>query len=228
WFLKGRLLASGTWGEAVPGGVRVPVGFASLPALTLLECGVAEDDPDILKAAEYVRKHAPQVGNSHDTYQRALAVLFLDRLGDKQDEELIQYLALCFIAGQHPTAGAWSYSCPALDRKAVPRLLALLKDPKTSLDEWRKAALDGRLFPVGTWDNSNTQFAILGLWVAGRHGVPIDRTMSLVDRHFRQTQRSAKPGMGVDGSWPYNPNGGNGSQWASMTCSGLLGLAVAH
>lgn len=67
-------------------------------------------------------------------------------------------------------------------------------------------------------DHSNTQFAILGLWVARRHQVPMDRTLALVERRFRQVQND-------DGSWGYSFGGSN--QRDSMTCTGLLGMALA-
>jgi hypothetical protein len=68
-------------------------------------------------------------------------------------------------------------------------------------------------------DNSNTQFAMLGLWVARRHHVPTARTLSLVWQRFRESQQA-------DGSWGYNyqPQGGT----PAMTCVGLIGLALGH
>ena len=167
------------------------------------------------------------------TYQRALAILFLDRLGDKKDQELIQYLALCLIAGQHPTDGAWHYDCPLLDRKLVPQLLTMLKDQKRSLDDWRKTAQPAGVFNPDGWDNSNTQFAVLALWVALAATVcPIDRSIvRLVENTFgpRNWPRGRTPGFNtsLDGSWYYD-GGQNSSGWPSMTCSGLLALAAAH
>jgi hypothetical protein len=73
--------------------------------------------------------------------------------------------------------------------------------------------------------------------VARRHHVPIGRTIALVEKHFRTTQILSQGGAAVgvpnrdnlnlDGSWLYD-NRQNSSRWATMTCSGLLGLAVAH
>ncbi|HZY83188.1 MAG TPA: hypothetical protein VFE78_00040, partial [Gemmataceae bacterium] len=160
WWLKDHVLPTKTWGDAVTDGARpVGVGFAALPALTLLECGVPAGDPVVQGAAKYVREQVEKLGNVHQNYQRSLAILVLDRLGDRQDEALIQHLALCLIAAQHPTEGGGSYLGPLLDRQAVPRLLSLLKDNKQSLDAWRKAALKGGTFVPAAWDNSNTQFA---------------------------------------------------------------------
>jgi hypothetical protein len=82
-------------------------------------------------------------------------------------------------------------------------------------------------FPVDTrhaidldWtDNSNTQFALIALWVAGRHDVPTERALALTAQRFRASQ---KPN-----GWAYNPE----SAWSpntAMTGAGLLGLGVGH
>ncbi|HJT77775.1 MAG TPA: hypothetical protein VJ739_11290, partial [Gemmataceae bacterium] len=246
WYLRDHALPEGSWGDALPDGqAPVTLGFASLPALTLLECDVPADEPVIQKAAALVRRQAPAPHDVYDTYQRALAVLFLDRLGDKQDQGLIQYLSLCLAAGQHPTDGAWSYSCPALDRKKVPQLLKQLQAAQ-SIADWRKAALAGTPLPPDwdqaaavpkDWDNSNTQFALLALWVARRHRVPIERSIALAEDHFRGTQLGHQDdpegnNLDMDGSWYYARSGETGwhnsSRWPSMTCAGLLGLAEAQ
>lgn len=67
-------------------------------------------------------------------------------------------------------------------------------------------------------DNSNTQFAILGLWAARKHGVPVEEAFDLIQQRFLHTQCS-------NGGWPYAGRGIPGSP--SMTCAGLLGLATA-
>lgn len=74
--------------------------------------------------------------------------------------------------------------------------------------------------PQHMTDNSNTQFAILAMWVAQRHGVPVDRTLRLIVKRFRETQKS-------DGGWGYAYPKSAGESTAAMTCSGLSGLAVA-
>jgi hypothetical protein len=264
WYLKDHMLPAGTWGDNTFGRLDISVGFAALPGLTLLECGVPANDPVVQKAAQLVRSRVVQLGAGHDnfrgstTYQRALAILFLDRLGQSQrefrdslghgqdemlvgratlnrtaavrkpedtssadDESLIQYLALCLIAGQHPVDGGWTYYTPALDRALVPQLRAMLRDHTKRLADWRRSALKGGTFLVPTWDNSNTQFAVLALWVARRHGVDIDRSIQLLEKQLRANQQP-------DGRWYYSLNDHGGNPWPSMTCSGLLGLAVAH
>ncbi|MFO0866285.1 MAG: hypothetical protein U0744_16835 [Gemmataceae bacterium] len=67
-------------------------------------------------------------------------------------------------------------------------------------------------------DNSNTQFALLALWAARRHGVPTEQALLIADERFAGSQN-------VDGGWGYHLHGGSS---ASMTCVGLLGLAMGH
>src|SRR5579885_453943 len=183
--------------------------------------------------------------------------MFFDRLGDPADVPLIESMAVRLMAGQG-AQGGWSYTCPAIGQAEAVRLTKLLRqrselkgqktlppggpqqgrrDPRQLTPEINQqllaiarqaaVALDG-----GIGDNSNTQFATLGLWVARRHGLPVDRALQLVDQRFRGSQNA-------DGGWSYVPMGrmpgprppmmgpGNGSTPA-MTCAGLLGLAVHH
>jgi len=236
WFLKGKHLPDGTWGDTGPGGTpNLSVGYAALVALTLLECGVPAADEQITQAAEHVRQQAPGVGLlNFGTYQTTLAILFLDRLGAAKDKELIQYLALRLVAGQRPDDGGWGYWCPLVDRKATQKLLTQLRNDKQSLDQWRKAAAQkgSALKPDWRTDNSITQFAVLALWVARRHDVPIERTAAQVGERFRKSQAPSGPdpmgnNLNLDGSWFYEGSS-NSSSWPSMTCAGLLGLAVAN
>jgi hypothetical protein len=67
-------------------------------------------------------------------------------------------------------------------------------------------------------DNSNTQFGVLGVWAARKHGVPVEAALDLIERRFLATQT-------VNGGWPYSGLLPGGSP--SMTCAGLLGLATA-
>jgi hypothetical protein len=88
-------------------------------------------------------------------------------------------------------------------------------------DSFRRMPIFGRGFDESGGvhgDNSNSQFALLALWTARRHGVPVERSLLLADQRYARTQ-------GKDGSWSYT---GRGSGQPAMTCVGLLGLAVGH
>jgi hypothetical protein len=82
----------------------------------------------------------------------------------------------------------------------------------------RQAARVGR--ESGAGDNSNTQFGLIGLWVAARHGVPADDAFALIEARFLTTQNRA------DAGWSYTGGGAGDRSTAAMTCAGLLGLAV--
>jgi hypothetical protein len=70
-------------------------------------------------------------------------------------------------------------------------------------------------------DNSNSQFAILALWAARRHDVPLDRTMRMVVRRYETSQNK-------DGAWDYNYSFGGRGDSAAMNCCALLGLALGR
>jgi hypothetical protein len=258
-YLKRTQRGSGSWGSS-----GHSVGYAALPGLTLLECGVAANDPRVRKAAAFVRGHSADLTG---TYELALAILFLERLGEREDRSLIQDFALRLIAGQQPDGG-WSYRSPALDdveQESVLRHLERLrpdspadlfkpaagiqaakspksgkgKEPKNGTrkgkDKQASASAAVRDVPAlqeplelrddpasPASDNSNTQFAVLALWAAQRMGVPVERSLALVVKRFRPCQNG-------DGGWGYHSGGAKKSPSSgSMTCVGLLGLAVGH
>jgi hypothetical protein len=233
-FLKTTQHNDGTWDE------NHGVGCAALPALVLLECGVPPTDPNVKKAAEYVRAHCPALTA---TYDLALAVLFFDLLGESQDRHWIQTLAVRLVAGQN-SSGGWTYDCPVLNLEEEKQLMTALQNIGTqSFAEWKKlnpgpAAdllpnvrdkavfldpddLKGE-FTKWAGDNSNSQFAILALWAARRYDIRLERTVALMVKRYRTTQNQ-------DGGWNYDlTREYSHPPWPTMTCAGLLGLAVGH
>src|SRR5262249_20284725 len=137
------------------------------------------------------------------TYELSLAILFLDRLGDPEDADAIRDYARRLLKARNDS-GPWGYSCfresarPPAERENSPR--PLLNLPQDAFS-----------------DNSNTQFAVLGLWVAQRHEAPAGEAIKSTARHFRKSQ-------GDDGSWTYNPRTINHKH--SMTCAALFCLAA--
>ena len=220
-FLKKSQKPDGSWTTSQFFLDGFPVGHTALCGLTLLECGVPADDPHVTKAAAFVRQGAPQV---EKTYELSLAILFLDRLADSGDEATIRTCALRLTAGQ-TTLGGWTYSCPVLQPQAEAKLLAGLEKAGPGA----VAAVEKGAFDVNTpdgADNSNTQFAILGMWTARRHGVPTDGVLARVNRRFRASQTP-------DGRWGYTiaertAQDLSAETTPSMTAAGLLGLAVGR
>ena len=158
--------------------------YLGLLGLTLLECGVATDDPSVRQIATWIRSQDRQITQ---TYELTLAILFLDRLGDPRDRVLIGSFGQRLIRGQF-SCGAWTYSC-------------LVNDRQRMLGYYRHRSVPSQRI-VYRGDNSNTQFAILGLWVAQRHGVPASSALLAAEQYFRSTQKA-------DGSWAYHSNASN-------------------
>lgn len=243
-YLKKTIAARGTWLEE---GEEHAVGYAALPALALLECNVPPNDPVIQQAVAFVREQAPALDK---TYDLGCALLLLDRLGEARDKKLIRMLAGRLLAGQ-TAAGGWDYKCTRLAPADAEELLRYLhkhqpkpeffnplagKDAsKKSVTKKRPAKADEvsprlRDLPLvvhqrgklpaksGRDDNSNTQFGLLGLWAARRHDVPVQLALELAAQRFRHTQRD-------NGAWGYVPREPTKN---SMTCVGLLGLAMGH
>jgi hypothetical protein len=72
-----------------------------------------------------------------------------------------------------------------------------------------------------TTDNSNTHFAMLGLWAARKYDVPTDRTLARLNRRFRTTQ-------GPGGTWAYHFARGGADGGNQFACVALLALAIGH
>ncbi|MFN0195803.1 MAG: hypothetical protein ACKVT0_03610 [Planctomycetaceae bacterium] len=174
------------------------VGITALCTMALLENGVPINDPLIERGQAFVRKNIEELTS---TYDLSLAILLLSRIGDRQDRAHIRTLAARLIAGQTKTGG-WSYSCP--------KVSAVVLSNPADLPE-----------PAdGTGDNSNTQFAVLGLWTASRSRIDIDIPLNHVARRFVQYQLA-------DGGWNYSLADDQGAG-NSMTFAGLFSLTVAR
>jgi len=197
-----------------------PIGVLALQGLTFLECDVPAQDAVVLQTTQRIRQGCLEL---RSTYSLALAILFFDRLGDPADAPFIQALAQRLLAGQNGQGG-WSYHCPAPPAEEVRRLTELLrgssggKAAPRGLVPPRGKGLDEKGPLGGVGDNSNTQFAVLGLWAARRHGVDVVKAFTRVEERFRKSQ-------GTDGGWGYVPGL---PSTPSMTCAGLQTLAMSH
>jgi hypothetical protein len=238
------------------GAKNFPFGSAGLVGLALLESGVAPSDPALVTITQYVRANALAQTR---TYEISVAIMFLDRLGDRIDLPTIQFLGFQLLAAQ-TTTGGWTYTGPPdLGELEVNRLQKALygdnrlktapakNEPKEPLPkakvpstqvpvnvpplhpeaarraQWLQAEFaSGRLPALIDADHSNTQFAVLALWITRKHGVPVDKALLQADKRFRSVQNK-------DGGWGYEINTGETSATTPpMTCSGLVALAVGR
>ena len=191
----------GAWTGSAYGAHKL--GVTALCGLALMENGVPRNDPAIVEALEIVRKESEVEA---ETYDITLAILFLARQQAEPkgpNDAMIRMLAKRLIGGQEES-GMWTYTVP--------------REPPEETDSESRSGRRRRRESSRAGDNSNTQFGLLGVWAAGRHGVSPDRSLERVDSHFRSTQND-------DGRWDYMPKTSAGSP--AMNCAGLLGLAIA-
>lgn len=109
---------------------------------------------------------------------------------------------------------------PALQALPVfrPNAALLWREPPASKETIADSA--ARFSEVGRTDNSNAQFAMLGLWAAQRHGLPVLPTFEIMTVRFERSH--AYP----SGLWWYGIDEEGGSR--SMICVGLMGLAIGR
>jgi RNA polymerase sigma factor (sigma-70 family) len=162
-------------------------GMTSLVVLALLAAGEKPDSPPIRKALEYDRGFGPPSLNS--TYAISLQTM-------------------AFAAGE-----------PERDRSRIAANVRWLvgaqinrKDPQPWPGSWSYS--DEKRNRPG--DNSNTQFALLGLHAASEVGVPVDPSVWQLSRSY--WERCQKR----DGSWSYTPD--SNLPTGSMTCAGVSSL----
>jgi hypothetical protein len=236
-YLKSMQAGDGSWGKIpTPEGGSSQPGPTALVALALLECDVAPNDPAITKAAALIRKGSI---TCMDTYGIATSLWFLDRLGEPGDVPLIESLGVRLLAGQNEQGG-WTYKCPAAPADDVRRLeTAIEKRTELTTRPDRKPGTRPTLKDLpepikaqltklaatppgpGVGDNSNTQFANIALWIARRHGIPVEGALGRIELRYRKNQQR------TDGGWTYVP-GGTFISTPTMTCAGIIGLLVAY
>jgi hypothetical protein len=97
---------------------------------------------------------------------------------------------------------------------AINRMAQRLQADQRKTGGWSYGGMNNQSFE----DNSNTQFAILGLWVARKHNLNVEKSLLLAEKRFRNSQDQT-------GGWTYGFSGPNGDPpTPTMTCAGLLGL----
>jgi len=178
------------------------VGITALCTIALIENGVDLTDPVVQNGYEFVKKKAKEQKN---TYDLALIIVMLQRMGDRRDRPLIRTMAARLMAGQLESGG-WHYTCPGAELDVEKVMKDAGPKPKS-----------------GFGDNSCTQFAVLGLWVASRTGIDIEKTLQRVQERFEGNQTE-------DGGWNYAKDPKLEKQVSSppMTGAGLFCLAVAR
>lgn len=214
-YLKSVQQQNGMWDISPQGlpaeakGKDGQLGTTALVALTLLEVGDVDNDPDlkerIRKAAEVIRSN--NHANLTFTYSLATSIWFLDKLIDTHD---------------NPGGKRYRLAEPEADRRLILELAARLAKGQNKDGGWTYNVPMGKETLHEGDDNSNTQFAVLALWTARRHGFNPDAQLRAAEARFLKHQSKQ------DGGWSYVVGNETNASTAPMTCSGLIGLAVGH
>ncbi|HSQ56370.1 MAG TPA: HEAT repeat domain-containing protein, partial [Gemmata sp.] len=165
------------------------------------------------------------------TYQTSLCLMYLDRLGEPADEPVIQILAVRLLVGQN-SEGGWTYdTITEVPQTDVQRLKAIKPGERGKMhpevDAYAKSIAGSKVAggAIGGDDNSNSQFAVLAVWMARKHGVPVDRALDLVEKRYVASQ-TREGGWTYNGPGPGMPGVGVMPGSPSMFCAGLIGLAT--
>lgn len=179
-----------------------PAEFCGRDALcvyALMQAGLAGSDERLSENSELMRnlidrlKELPATG-AKVTYARGIRATALAVFNRSQDRRALE-ADVAYLLATH-NRGAYFYS-GTIDEKGRP-------GPT----------------PAGLWDNSNSQYGLLGVWAAAEVGVPAPAAYwTAVEQHWVRTQCR-------NGQWDYNEPGDAGT--LSMTAAGTASLFVAH
>jgi hypothetical protein len=179
-----------------PNTYDLSMGEDALCVYALLQASQSIDDsrlnPKSTRMKEMVSamKQLPLQQFSRETYARALRASALAVYDAPEDRQTLAADTLALARGAR--AGAYSYRVSS-NRGS------------------------GRF---GGWDNSNSQYGLLGVWSGAEVGREVPSTYwQAVSKHWEATQSA-------DGEWSYHGPDRVGTH--SMTCAGLASLFVAH
>lgn len=168
---------------------NAPSGTTSLVTLALLTAGEPANSPTMVRALTYLRNFGPEELNN--TYAVSLQTMALAAADPQRD--LLRITA----------------NVEWLERAQIKP-----GDRVPWPGSWTYTATKSR-----HGDNSNSQYALLGLNAASEVGVPVSpQVWTLARRYWEGCQRA-------DGGWPYftgDPQGATGS----MTCAGISSLII--
>lgn len=178
----------------------ITMGEDILAVYALMQCQQATDDPRLnphdatMKGLIDAMKGLNLNDYAYETYSRGLRATALALYNRPEDRAILNADATVLVRGSNN--GAYTYR-PG--RNGGRRMMGY-DDP--------------------TWDNSNSQYGLLGVWAAAETAFEVpDAYWTAVKNHWTRCQNQ-------DGTWDYRMGGGQGTH--SMTCAGLASLFVTH
>jgi hypothetical protein len=197
------------------------------PRAAAAAAGVTRDEVEqsIKVAIAYLLKSQQDSGGwGRELGASALVTLALLTAGESPNSEPMQR-ALSFLKNARYTPGHETYTVSLLTmtyaaadpekyRDDIARGAEWLEQAQTTTGAWAYGSSGGR---GGGGDNSNTQYALLGLNAASEAGFAVRPEVWVrARRHWESTQN-------FDGSWAYTARG---NPTGSMTCAGISSLII--
>jgi hypothetical protein len=200
--------------------------------------------PEIAGLIDALKRYDLRAGH-YQTYAHAIRATALALFDRSEDRDILRFDAQWLI--DNCDGGAYTYAYATPDDQGPPpssaspapadagpslndevsRLLgrepAAPPPPPAAKTDIPPPPLRGRIFtprPQGAWDNSNSQYGLMGVWAAAEAGFEVpDLYWAVVEKHWTDCQ--------VDqGNWSYLPGMEDG--YLAMTCAGLASLLVSH
>jgi Domain of unknown function (DUF4159)/Prenyltransferase and squalene oxidase repeat len=194
-YLRREQQRNGAWSVESIADAAYPGGAVSLALLAMLTCGVTPDDQSALKQGlDYMRTFRPKMEG-----KGRIAV------GDASKTYAVSLQTMVFALAGHAADKA------RIQENVDWLLAARIKNDDVKLSGWGYGGHDG------SYDASNTQYALLALHEAVRAGAKVDRSvMEDIQKFYLENQNK-------DGGWAYKP--GYGSSM-TMTTAGVCGQLI--
>ncbi|MFB3893807.1 MAG: DUF4159 domain-containing protein [Phycisphaerae bacterium] len=183
----------GNWPVGAGSDASAKPGITALVVYALLESGADPQEPRMKKALDWLAKQ--KTDSTYVLSLRANVWLAVDKTGAKYKKEL-EADVRALLTGIMPN-GSYTYTVP-------------YRPPPDG-----RGGLPIMVSPTAEGDNSNAQYAVLGVWAGARANVEfIPREFwAKVQQHWLQCQNT-------DGGWGYTKNYRNKS-YPAMTVAGL-------
>ena len=208
-------------------------GANALAVYALLQAGLAVKDERLHPGGEIGGrlldgvKRIP-IDGGPDTYTRGIRANCLALFNRKQDRDVLEQDVDCLRRGHRE--GHYAYPA-APPRRAAPSASAgsasdagpagagRAGEPRRAVPAGRGAWTGTETFPGGWWDNSNTQYGVLGVWAGAEAGLPVPESYwEAAESHWRRYQTRS-------GGWGYRDEA---QPYSSMTAAGIATLFVVR
>lgn len=187
-YLESRQRQDGSWGRFGP---------SALALLALVDGGRPADHPCVRRGLDFLLRQTPWVAEQRHraVYGMGVALMAIERLRTPPEEVERRHRGIPTEFLPRKPSGlerAWMSRCVGflLDEVRIENEVPGLRGPVTGeiLDErWRWGY--GRVDRPTYWDNSNSQYAVLGLESAQRCGIPVPRRAWIgIANHFMAVQ----------------------------------------